>query len=804
MCRVAKTNRSGQYALAPLRPWVWAFSLAGWVCFTAVGVAWGEDPLPVAIAPAEATVSAEGGSTDEAAIGGATAEADAALRVVEVCPAAEMELPDAAPPGVATENPSAAAGAGPASTEAGAAMPPAQWSALSTKPTIGWRVTLRSSGAAVPSASPYAAGAESLEVPTAATPIPALEPARSPAGATGEWEPATLTGPASAEAIPLAAGSILEAANPTAASISGVGASDAAGVTGSVPAAGSPHQASPISTTVPQASGEVRRAAYAAAAEGPSQATLVTANEPLIGPPAAGAPLAIAEIEPAQPGPPTRVEDRDPNFSFEVLDHSAELTVMMHRSKLLRSAANVYRIAVVDPAICDVNQFTPREMSVIGRSQGATHVTFWFEEEGRAPVTYLVRVTPDVETQKRREEQYHLFEEMLSELFPDSKVQLVPVSDKLIVKGQAKDAEEATQILTVVRHQASGGGGGWGGGGAGGWGGGGGFGFAGSISEGLAAEPLVGPGTSIGRMLPPSQVINMLRIPGVQQVALRVKIAELNREKARRFGVDLDMRFEDGNVVLRSLLNVASGSAATVVGSFDADQINFGVHYLEREGVVRLLSEPTLVTLSGRPARFVAGGEFAVPTVVGVGGASAVTTDFRAFGAIIFFLPTVLDKDRIRLQVSPEFSELNRSNAVSLSGGGSIPGLNTKAVSTTVEMREGQTLAIAGLLSDGMRADISGNVPLLWRALGLRTVERKEAELLILVTPELVQPMEPEEVPPLPGFDVTEPTNTEFFLMGRLEGRPTLEYRSTVWPRLRQRYQHGGPAMISGPFGHGR
>ena len=119
-------------------------------------------------------------------------------------------------------------------------------------------------------------------------------------------------------------------------------------------------------------------------------------------------------------------------------------------------------------------------------------------------------------------------------------------------------------------------------------------------------------------------------------------------------------------------------------------------------------------------------------------------------------------------------------------------------------MREGQTLAIAGLLEENMTGNTAGNLPFLARVFGKRSMTRSETELIILVTPELVHPMEPEEVPPLPGFDVTEPTNAEFYLHGSMEGNPTREYRSTVWPRLHKRYGSGGPAMTSGPFGHGQ
>lgn len=488
---------------------------------------------------------------------------------------------------------------------------------------------------------------------------------------------------------------------------------------------------------------------------------------------------AAADLEPVPSSVP--IEHRGP---FEIIDHSDELTVMLRRSKLLRTKVDIYRTAVVDPRVCNIVQFTPREVSVIGQAQGATHVTFWFEDGQHQPLTYLVRVVADPDVQVRREEQYQLLEEMIAELFPDSKVHLVPISNKLLVKGQARDAEEAAQIMALIRGEAV-----WGNQQSGN--------IYGGIVQGYAAPALIGQEEA--PRVPAGQVINMLKIPGEQQVMLRVKIAELNRSAARKFGVDLDISISDGNLVIQSMLNAASGSSASIIGMFDGDDVNFGIHYLEQHGVVRLLSEPTLVTLSGRPATFLAGGEFAVPTTVGVGGASAVTTDFRAFGAIITFMPVVLDKDHIRLQVAPEFSQVDQELAVN-----GTPGLSTRSVTTTVEMREGQTLAIAGLLDDAMTANMAGDLPWISQLLGKRSVSRNETELVIMVTPELVHAMDPEEVPPLPGFDVTEPTKTEFYLEGRLEGQPTMDYRSTIWPELRRRYTHDGPAMISGPFGHGR
>ena len=150
------------------------------------------------------------------------------------------------------------------------------------------------------------------------------------------------------------------------------------------------------------------------------------------------------------------------------------------------------------------------------------------------------------------------------------------------------------------------------------------------------------------------------------------------------------------------------------------------------------------------------------------------------------FIPTVLDKDRIRLFVSPSFSTLNFEASVD-----GIPGLNSRAVSTTVELREGQWLAIAGLIQDqqaGSKAGVplAGDIPILNAVFSNKDIKREETELVVLVSPELVHPMEPEEAPAiLPGMDVTEPGDWQFYLFGRIEGPPWCDHRSTVFPKHR-------------------
>ena len=481
------------------------------------------------------------------------------------------------------------------------------------------------------------------------------------------------------------------------------------------------------------------------------------------------------------------------------------MTITVGQETRIELAAEAGRVTVADPEVCNFNPYGRNELGLIGLAVGTTTLSLQYNDSRFQPVIYLIRVQPDPEVQRRREEHYKIFEAILEEQFPNSKVRLVPRANKLFVKGQARDSREAALILATIRNGQSGNGAGGGyGGGGGGYGGGGygagGYGGQGAVYGGGANEPF--GSEEAGRRLSTVQIINMLSVPGIQQVALRVKVAELNRTAARNFGIDLDMTFDwsDGNILLQSMLNASTGGTASVLGSFDGDDIEFGIHYLEQHGVVRLLSEPTVTVISGLQAQFIAGQEFAVQTTVGVSGASAVSTDFRALGTLLSVRPTVRDKDHIRLWVNPEFSSINSDLSVN-----GTPGLNTRSVATTVEMREGQTMAIAGLLDDSMTASTKGNFPWIFaRLLGRRSVTRNQTELIILVTPELVHPMDPEEVPPLPGFDVTEPTDVEFFLGGHLEGLPTHEHNSTIWPSLRRRYRGGGSSMISGPFGHGQ
>ncbi|OYW19970.1 MAG: hypothetical protein B7Z55_07975, partial [Planctomycetales bacterium 12-60-4] len=334
----------------------------------------------------------------------------------------------------------------------------------------------------------------------------------------------------------------------------------------------------------------------------------------------------------AEPSP--ALKQRVNSIVEEVVSAELEIKVTRRRSKILRLKQDVFRVAVADPSILDFVAFGTREVEIIGKETGSTSVTLWTGDE-QAPqlLSLLVTVVKDDAVDQQRRLEYAELESMLNELFPNSRTQLIPIADKLIVRGQARDEQEATQIMSVIRENSDQIGIGQG--------------NSGNLTvSGTAAQPF--PDAS---QLPISSVINMLAIPGEKQVLLKVRIAELKRSAFRQLGADVD--FNINEFFLASALG--SGGNAIFSGTFNDGSFNIVLRALMNNGSAKILAEPNLVTLSGQPATFLSGGEFAVPTVVGVGGAQAATTTFKGFGTAIAFTPTVLDKDRVRLQVSPSF-----------------------------------------------------------------------------------------------------------------------------------------------------
>ncbi len=456
----------------------------------------------------------------------------------------------------------------------------------------------------------------------------------------------------------------------------------------------------------------------------------------------------------------------------EVVSADVELEVTKRRSKILRLKQDVFRVAVADPSLIDFVGFGSREVEIIGKEVGSTTVTFWVgKEENAQLLSVLVTVVRDDAMEDQGRKDFADLNSLVNEMFPNSRIQLIPIADKVIIRGQARDEQEAVQIMSVIRKNAdllpSG------------------IGGSGGTASGAAADPF--PDTRQSGVQ--RNLVNMLRIPGEKQVLLKVRIAELKRSATRDLGVNFDFNIKE--FMMASTLT--SGANVLASGTFSDSSFNLALKALVTNGSAKILAEPNLVALSGHSATFLSGGEFPVPTVVGVGGAQAATTSFKGFGTSLSFLPTVLDKDRIRLEVTPTFSTLNKANSV-----GGVFGLDTRSASTVVDLREGQVFAIAGLLQE-QQAGASKRLPYIgdWKLFNLltdaRSITRDETELIIMVTPELVHALDPNQVPSiLPGMEVTEPTDHDFFFHGNIEGRPNCHHRSTVWPLYKKRMKQAG------------
>jgi pilus assembly protein CpaC len=444
------------------------------------------------------------------------------------------------------------------------------------------------------------------------------------------------------------------------------------------------------------------------------------------------------------------------SYIQDVLLPEVTLQVDPRQSKLIRTRKPVSRFSITNPENLEVVQFSPTEFELIGLKMGQTTLTLWFGD--LEVLRYMVKVSRDTDIGDRRKSEYGDLQDMVNEMFPNSSIQLIPIADKLIVRGQARDAEEAAHILSLISGEAVSQSGG--------------LVFGNIVSAGTAAVPY--PGQSD---LPSSRIINLLDVPGEQQVMLKVRVAELSRSALRSMGFEINGKV--GSFSWSSLLGTGGAFSAIL----DTKDVDLALTAIASNGYSKILAEPNLVTLSGRQATFMAGGEFAVPVVVGVEGAAAATTNFRGFGTMLTFLPTVIDKDRIRLQVTPTVSGLSASTP-SVDG---IPGLDTRSVNTTVDLREGQWLAIAGLIQDEqtgskVRVPGLGDIPILDTLFSRKSMARDERELIILVSPELVHPMEAEEAPLiLPGMDVTEPGDWQFYFYGNYEGNKQCDHRSTVY-----------------------
>jgi pilus assembly protein CpaC len=485
-------------------------------------------------------------------------------------------------------------------------------------------------------------------------------------------------------------------------------------------------------------------------------------------------------------------------------------------------------IATGDPSVIEFAVINSRQIRIMGLRVGVTDLSI---STGRnQSYAFEVRVLADLS----------LLQGRLRAFFPDASVKLAQLRDHIVVEGEARDNAQVTRIIETVssyllsvqegqRRVVSGQQARM-------------FGAPGGPDQpgagapaqttgpnpnqfdpglygGGMTAPELGSALQVSGAIAPTRIINLLRVPGSQQVMLKVRVAELNRTAFRQIGSNfLGVDPRTGAIVGSQISSGVTGlgeipftqpatktlnasvdssigalsseGGTTVFGIFRAGNFMFTLDALRRNSLLKILAEPNLVAFNGQQASFLAGGEFPVPVpqVSASGVAPTITVRFKEFGVRLGFVPYILDGDRIRLTVAPEVSQIDFSIAVTLVAGGSpVPGLNTRKALTTVELEQGDTLAIAGLMQlqmDGTTQRIPGlgDLPVIGPFFSNTTGDRIEKELVVLVTPYLIEPMKHDQVPPTPGDEVKEPNDLEFYLLNRIEARTGYDFRSsTKW-----------------------
>lgn len=413
-------------------------------------------------------------------------------------------------------------------------------------------------------------------------------------------------------------------------------------------------------------------------------------------------------------------------YELDANSYGGEFTVPLNKSRVLRVSRPFAELRVGNPDVADVLPLTTQNVYILGKKPGSTSLSILAPDRNPIAVIDLM-VSYDTEGIKRR----------LFELMPEEQIE---------VRGSAN---------TVV--------------------------LSGSVSSAGA----VSNAQAVANSFAPGKVTNLLQVTGSQQVMLAVRFAEMKRTLVKKLGVEFDL-LNIGNDANGFIFS--GGVLADAFGTLGITNLNIGeatidafLDALETKGVVKTLAEPNLIALSGESASFLAGGEFPIPvaqdtTDVDNEGnlTGAITVVFKQFGVGLSFTPTVLGDDIINLVVAPEVSAIDRTSEAGI-GPFTVPGLTTRRAQTTVELRDGQSFAIAGLLqndfSDNIRAfPFLGDLPIIGALFRSTEYQKGETELVIVVTPHLVKPAAGPEHLALPTDNFVPPDELSLFLMGRTEG----------------------------------
>jgi pilus assembly protein CpaC len=449
--------------------------------------------------------------------------------------------------------------------------------------------------------------------------------------------------------------------------------------------------------------------------------------------------------------------------------HAGQVDVPINKSQVVKADRPFTRALIGNPEIADLLPLTNQSLYLLGKTQGTTSLTL-YDAHNALIAVIDVAVGPDIVALKRK----------LSELMPNENIDVQLSGDSVVLSGTVASgpaADRAKQIATT---------------------------YAGT------------------------KVVNLLSTGAAQQVMLEVRFSEMNRQAAKQIGFNNAFysgpirgatgQTAPGTAILtdqngRPTINLQGilDTFGIAAAKFSLGGLNLitALDALERKGVVTTLAEPTLIALSGETASFLAGGEFPVPVAQNSngggssGGNSTITVEFKPFGVSLGFTPTVLDDGVINLVVAPEVSSIDPSASVTINGL-TIPGLQTRRAKTTLELRDGQSFAIAGLLRNDFQTTVRqfpilGSIPIIGALFRSTGFQKQETELVIIVTPRLVQPFRADRAQ-LPTDRVRPPSEADLFLNGRTDSAVGPNPLDPSQPPARQNKQDGPSKLPGGGF----
>jgi len=427
-----------------------------------------------------------------------------------------------------------------------------------------------------------------------------------------------------------------------------------------------------------------------------------------------------------------------PRITLETTS-AQKLSLTVGKSIIIQSPEPVKRVSLVAPEIADVMVLTPYQIYLMGKAPGITNLTLWGMDNKVTAILDL-EISPDISRLK----------EIVHKILPEEKdVKITATHDHITLAGTVSSTANLSQVLA-----------------------------------------LAGPYAPLDEEKKP-KIINLMEVAGVHQVMLEVRVSEMSRSLLRRLGFNFNYISSSGRTIGLNLLSkltslpaagfpsagINVSDSVNAIFRFLADGTTWTVFIdaLKEEGLLKVLAEPTLITLSGKTANFLAGGEFPIPVPQSTGaGGTTITIEYKPFGIGLNFTPTVLSNKKINMQVAPEVSELDFSNAITASGF-VVPAITTRRVSTVIELADGQSFAIAGLLKEDIREIVSkfpvlGDIPVLGALFRSSSFRKNETELIIIVTAHLVKPLDMTKQT-LPTDQYVEPNELEFYLLGNLEGK---------------------------------